>query len=133
MKHIKALTFITNPIVNSYKRLVPGFEAPVYIAWSAKNRTLDSIRLRRRGGEERIELRSPDPSANPYLAFAVCLAAGLDGIRNKIMPPKSIDCNIFEMTEEERAAAGVELLPRTLLEAAQAFEEDTYIKNVAWR
>ena len=130
MKHIKALTFITNPIVNSYKRLVPGFEAPVYIAWSAKNRT-PLIRIPTAPeGEERIELRSPDPSANPYLAFAVCLAAGLDGIRNKIMPPKSIDCNIFEMTEEERAAAGVELLPRTLLEAAQAFEEDTYIKNV---
>lgn len=130
MKHIKALTFITNPIVNSYKRLVPGFEAPVYIAWSAKNRT-PLIRIPTAPeGEERIELRSPDPSANPYLVFAVCLAAGLDGIRNKIMPPKSIDCNIFEMTEEERAAAGAELLPRTLLEAAQAFEEDTYIKNV---
>lgn len=130
MKHIKALTFITNPIVNSYKRLVPGFEAPVYNAWSAKNRT-PLIRIPTAAkGEARIELRSPDPSANPYLAFAVCLAAGLDGIRNKILPPKSIDRNIFEMTEEERVAAGAERLPRTLLEAAEAFQKDSYIKNV---
>lgn len=130
MKHIQALTFITNPIVNSYKRLVPGFEAPVYVAWSAKNRT-PLIRIpTAKKGEERIELRSPDPSANPYLALAVCLAAGLDGIRNKIIPPKSIDCNIFKMSEEERKAAGVEHLPRTLLEASRAFEADAYIKDV---
>lgn len=130
MKHIQALTFITNPIVNSYKRLVPGFEAPVYVAWSAKNRT-PLIRIpTAKKGEERIELRSPDPSANPYLTLAVCLAAGLDGIRNKIIPPKSIDCNIFKMSEEERKAAGVEHLPRTLLEASRAFEADAYIKDV---
>lgn len=130
MKHIQALTFITNPIVNSYKRLVPGFEAPVYVAWSAKNRT-PLIRIpTAKKGEERIELRSPDPSANPYLTLAVCLAAGLDGIRNKIVPSKSIDCNIFKMSEEERKAAGVEHLPRTLLEASRAFEADAYIKDV---
>ena len=91
MKHIKAMTFITNPIVNSYKRFVPGFEAPVHIAWSRKNRT-PLIRIPAdRGGNVRIELRSPDTAANPYLALAVCLAAGLDGIRSKIMPPDSID------------------------------------------
>ena len=98
MKHMKAISFITNPIVNSYKRLIPGYEAPVYIAWSAKNRT-PLIRIPGSRGEgTRVELRSPDPSANPYLALAVCLAAGLDGIKHEIMPPHSIDCNIYEMT-----------------------------------
>ncbi len=130
MKHMKAITFITNPIVNSYKRLVPGYEAPVYIAWSAKNRT-PLIRIPAVDGSSvRIELRSPDPSANPYLALAVCLAAGLDGIRNQLMPPDSIDRNIFEMTAEERQAAGIEELPGSLLEAAREFEADGYIQQV---
>ena len=130
MKHIKAVSFITNPLVNSYKRLVPGYEAPVYIAWSAKNRT-PLIRIPAlNGSSARIELRSPDPSANPYLALAVCLAAGLDGIRNEILPPDSVDCNIFEMTEEEREKAGIERLPGSLLEAAREFEKDEYIKQV---
>ena len=100
MKHIKAITFITNPLVNSYKRLVPGYEAPTYIAWSANNRTpLIRIPESRRSGK-RIELRSPDASANPYLALAVCLAAGMEGIREKILPPKEISQNIFELNEE---------------------------------
>ncbi len=130
MKHIKAVTFITNPLVNSYKRLVTGYEAPVYIAWSAKNRT-PLIRVPSpRGNSARIELRSPDPSANPYLALAVCLAAGLDGIRNQIMPRESIDCNIFEMTKEERERAGIEALPGSLLEAAREFAKDEYIQKV---
>ena len=130
MKHIKAVTFITNPLVNSYKRLVAGYEAPVYIAWSAKNRT-PLIRVPSpRGNSARIELRSPDPSANPYLALAVCLAAGLDGIRNQIMPRESIDCNIFEMTKEERERAGIEALPGSLLEAAREFAKDEYIQKV---
>ena len=130
MKHIKAMTFITNPIVNSYKRFVPGFEAPVHIAWSRKNRT-PLIRIPAdRGGNVRIELRSPDTAANPYLALAVCLAAGLDGIRSKIMPPDSIDRNLFEMSEEELKEVGVEKLPMNLMEACQEFEKDEYIKNV---
>ena len=130
MKHIKAVTFITNPLVNSYKRLVTGYEAPVYIAWSARNRT-PLIRVPSpRGNSARIELRSPDPSANPYLALAVCLAAGLDGIRNQIMPRESIDCNIFEMTKEERERAGIEALPGSLLEAASEFAKDEYIQKV---
>lgn len=130
MKHMKAISFITNPVVNSYKRLIPGYEAPVYIAWSAKNRT-PLIRIPgTRGDSTRIELRSPDPSANPYLALAVCLAAGLDGIRNQIMPPDSIDGNVFEMTDAERRAAGVEELPGSLKEAARAFQNDTFIQNV---
>lgn len=130
MKHIKAVTFITNPLVNSYKRLVPGYEAPVYIAWSAKNRT-PLIRIPSlNGSSARVELRSPDPSANPYLALAVCLAAGLDGIRNEILPPDSVDLNIFEMTEEERKDTGIEKLPGSLLEAAREFERDEYIRQV---
>ncbi len=130
IRHMKALTFITNPIVNSYKRLVPGYEAPVYIAWSAKNRT-PLIRIPAHSGNStRVELRSPDPSANPYLALAVCLAAGLDGIQNQIMPPQSIDRNIYNMTEEERRAEGIEELPGSLLEAAREFEKDEYIIGV---
>lgn len=130
MEHMKAVSFITNPIVNSYKRLIPGYEAPVYIAWSAKNRT-PLIRIPgTRGASTRVELRSPDPSANPYLALAVCLAAGLDGIKNKIMPPDSIDCNVFDMTEEERKAAEIEELPGSLREAARAFQNDPFIQNV---
>ncbi len=130
IRHMKALTFITNPIVNSYKRLVPGYEAPVYIAWSEKNRT-PLIRIPANSGNvTRVELRSPDPSANPYLALAVCLAAGLDGIQNQIMPPESIDRNIYAMTDEERKAAGIEELPGSLLEAAREFEKDDYIISV---
>lgn len=130
MKHMKAISFITNPIVNSYKRLIPGYEAPVYIAWSAKNRT-PLIRIPgTRGKSTRIELRSPDPSANPYLALAVCLAAGLDGIRNKIVPPESVDCNVFGMTEEARKEAGIQELPGSLREAAREFQNDEYIQNV---
>ena len=130
MKHMKAICFITNPVVNSYKRLVPGYEAPVYIAWSARNRT-PLIRIPdTRGDAVRIELRSPDPSANPYLALAVCLAAGLEGIQNEIMPPKSVDCNIYEMSEEARKASGIEMLPGSLLEAAREFEKDAFIQSV---
>ena len=130
MKHMKAICFITNPVVNSYKRLVPGYEAPVYIAWSARNRTPLIRNPDTRGDAVRIELRSPDPSANPYLALAVCLAAGLEGIQNEIMPPKSVDCNIYEMSEEERKASGIEMLPGSLLEAAREFEKDAFIQSV---
>ena len=130
VKHMKAISFITNPIVNSYKRLIPGYEAPVYIAWSAKNRTPLLRVPAARGLGARVELRSPDPAANPYLALAVCLAAGLDGIRNEIVPPKSIDCNIFEMTEEQRREAGIEALPGSLREASEEFAKDGYIQAV---
>lgn len=130
MQHMKAICFITNPIVNSYKRLIPGYEAPVYIAWSEKNRT-PLIRIpSTRGGSTRVELRNPDPSANPYLALAVCLAAGIDGIKNKIEPPASVDGNLFEMTEEESIERGIEKLPGSLREAAAEFEQDAFIQNV---
>ena len=129
LKHMKGMTVITNPIVNSYKRLVPGFEAPVYIAWSSKNRS-PLIRIPAVRGEEiRVELRSPDPSANPYLVFAVCLRAGLQGIKEKIEPPYSTDKNIFEMTKEEREERQIEALPANLKEAILEFENDDFIRE----
>lgn len=101
MKHMKGITALTNPLVNSYKRLVPGYEAPVYIAWSTTNRSPLIQISAGKGAATKVELRSPDSAANPYLALAVCLEAGLDGIRNKIMPPKSENCNLFEISLEE--------------------------------
>ena len=130
MKHIKAMTLILNPIVNSYKRLIPGYEAPSYIAWSAKNRT-PLVRIpATRGEDTRIELRSPDPSCNPYLALAVCLAAGMDGIRNQILPPESLDINLNELSEELRREMKIESLPRNLKEAVEAFEHDPLMRAV---
>jgi glutamine synthetase len=130
MKHIESMTAVTNPLVNSYKRLVPNYEAPVYIAWSASNRS-PLIRIPAgRGNSTRLELRCPDPSANPYLTLAVCLAAGLDGIKNELVPADSVDKNIYSMTLEERAAAGVKSLPADLQEATRALENSEFIKNV---
>ena len=130
LAHAKGMTAITNPLVNSYKRLVPGYEAPVYIAWSATNRS-PLVRIpASRGNGTRIELRNPDPSANPYLVLALCLAAGLDGIKNKLEVPKSVDCNIFEMTNEQREAAGIETLPGNLKEAVDCMKEDGFIREV---
>lgn len=130
MKHMEGMTAITNPLVNSYKRLIPGYEAPVYIAWSATNRS-PLIRIpAARGESARIELRCPDPSANPYLALAVCLAAGLDGIKNKLTPPDSVDLNIFTMPEEEKIARGIKSLPTSLKEALVQFEKSEFIKSV---
>lgn len=130
MKHMKAITAIANPLVNSYKRMVPGFEAPLYIAWSATNRS-PLIRIpASRGQSTRIELRSPDPTANPYLTLAVCLAAGLDGIKNKLAAPSGIDCNIFDMTDDERKFVGIDSLPVDLYEALQCLREDKFIMKV---
>ncbi len=130
MSHICAVTAVTNPIVNSYKRLVPGYEAPIYIAWSAKNR-IPLIRIPSMGNEnKRIELRSPDNASNPYLALAVCMAAGLDGIRKKELPPQSVDENLYALTEDELKAKGIKRLPGTLQEAIAALEADTYICDV---
>ena len=130
LKHIRAMTLILNPTVNSYKRLVPGYEAPAYIAWSARNRT-PLIRIPAAGGgDARIELRSPDPSCNPYLSLAVCLAAGLDGIRKQIQPPAGVDMNINTLSEKEREALGIERLPRDLKEAVEEFTRDPLMKEV---
>ncbi len=129
MEHIKGFTAITNPLVNSYKRLVPGFEAPVYVAWSAQNRS-PLIRIpATRGNSARVELRSPDSSSNPYLALAMCLSAGLDGIRNKRQVPKSVEGNIYKMDSKELKELGVESLPETLYEAVKEMEKDEYIIN----
>ena len=129
IKHLKGMTAINNPLVNSYKRLVPGFEAPVYIAWGEINRS-PLIRIPAAHGEgTRVELRSPDPSANPYLTLALCLRAGLDGIKNKILPPESVNCNIYELTDEQRAKMGIECIPKTLREAIIAFEEDALLQD----
>ncbi len=130
IRHIKGITAITNPIVNSYKRLVPGYEAPVYIAWSGRNKKL-MIRIPEgQGDNTRIELRSPDPSCNPYLALAVCLAAGLDGIRNEILPPKPVDGNVAAMSPEEREALGIASLPGNLMEALEELERDSLLMEV---
>lgn len=130
LKHMKAIAAITNPLVNSYKRLIPGYEAPIHIAWSTTNRS-PLIRIpSARGASTRVELRSPDPAANPYLALAVCLAAGLDGIKNKIDPPEAVKENIFDLSQEEREKRNIELLPADLAEALAELEKDEYIKDV---
>ena len=130
MRHIEGISIVTNPLVNSYKRLVPDFEAPVYIAWSAQNRS-PLIRVpSSRGQSTRIELRSPDPSANPYLALALCLEAGLEGIQKGMVPPPSIDKNIFEMSRRELTRSGVKKLPSNLFEAINKVEKDRFIADV---
>ena len=130
MAHAKGMTAITNPLVNSYKRLVPGHEAPVYIAWSSVNRS-PLIRIPAgRGETTRVELRSPDPAANPYLVLAACLEAGLDGIRNQITPPDAVTENVFEMRLSQKAKLGIESLPGDLEQAVEELEKDDYIKNV---
>lgn len=129
MKHARSYTAVTNPTVNSYKRLVPGYEAPVYVAWSASNRS-PMIRIpSARGLSTRLELRSVDASTNPYLAFAAVLEAGLDGIKNGIEPPKSVDRNIYVMDEDERVAAGIADLPSTLHNALKEFQTDPTMKK----
>ena len=127
LKHAPALTAITNPIVNSYKRLVPGYEAPVYRAYGLKNRSALIRVPAARGKATRIEYRSPDPACNPYLAFAVMLEAGIDGIQNKIDPGEPIEENIYTMSEEERDARGIKVLPSSLWEAYHSLEEDPLI------
>ncbi len=129
MKHIKGMTAVTNPIVNSYKRLVSGYEAPVFITWNASNRS-PLIRVPyEQGRGKRIELRSPDSAANPYLALALCLRAGLDGIRGQIMPPESTDANIFKLSKEEKEKRNLEKIPATLHEAIAEMQKDPFIKE----
>ncbi|MFB6466736.1 type I glutamate--ammonia ligase [Cytobacillus sp. Hz8] len=127
LKHAPSFTAVTNPTVNSYKRLVPGYEAPCYVAWSARNRS-PLIRIpASRGLSTRIEVRSVDPSANPYLAMAVLLKAGLDGVKNELTPPASVDRNIYIMSKEEREEAGIHDLPATLALALDVMASDNVI------
>ena len=130
MKHVYGMTAITNPLVNSYKRLVSGFEAPLHITWSVRNRS-PLIRIPSAvGGGTRIELRSPDCAANPYLTIALCLAAGLDGMKNKITPPENIQKNMFSMSEKEKAERNIKSLPTNLSDAVEALEQDAFIQDV---
>jgi glutamine synthetase len=129
IKHAPAFTAVTNPLVNSYKRLVPGYEAPCYVAWSAQNRS-PLIRIpASRGLSTRVEVRSVDPAANPYLAMSVLLAAGLDGIKNNLEAPKPIDRNIYVMTKEERVENGIVDLPATLAQALEVLKTDSTMKH----
>ncbi|MGM0502549.1 MAG: type I glutamate--ammonia ligase [Bacillota bacterium] len=129
LKHANAIAAITNPTVNSYKRLVPGYEAPVYKAWSASNRSA-LIRIpAARGAGTRVEMRNPDPTANPYLATAVMLKAGLDGIKNEIEPPAEVVENIFAMTAERKAELGIESLPGNISEAVNELLSDELIQD----
>ncbi|MGT2907462.1 type I glutamate--ammonia ligase [Streptococcus dentiloxodontae] len=129
MKHAYSYTAIMNPTVNSYKRLVPGYEAPVYIAWAGSNRS-PLIRVpASRGMGTRLELRSVDPMANPYLALSVLLEAGLDGIENKIEAPEPVETNIYSMTAEERQEAGIIDLPSTLHNALKALQADDVVRK----
>lgn len=129
LRHVRGMAAITNPTVNSYKRLVPGFEAPCYIAWSESNRSA-LIRIpATRGSSTRVELRCPDPTCNPYLALAVELQAGLEGIREKLTPPESVDVSIFNLSAEQRASLGIASLPGTLESAVRAMQEDALIRR----
>lgn len=128
-EHACAITAIANPLVNSYKRLVSGFEAPVYVSWSGPNRS-SLIRVPAgRGLSTRLEFRSPDPTCNPYLTFAAILAAGLDGIRRGIDPGEPVDINVYELSAEDRMALGIGTLPANLKEALDSLEQDNVIRS----
>lgn len=132
LKHAPEITAVTNQWVNSYKRLVPGYEAPVYLSWARRNRS-DLIRVPEyRPGREkatRLEYRSPDPACNPYLAFSVMLAAGLEGIEKGLEPPKPVEENVYEMNEAERKKRGIGVLPASLLEAILLAEKSQVVRK----
>jgi len=129
LRHARGMTVVLNPLVNSYKRLVPGYEAPVYVTWSERHRN-PLIRVPpARGESTRIELRSPDPSCNPYLAMAVMLKTGLDGIKSKTAPGQPLDKSIRSLTADERKELRVETLPHSLLEALDAFKADVVVQE----
>lgn len=129
ISHVKGIAAFSNPLVNSYKRLVPGYEAPCYIAWSASNRS-SLIRIpAARGKGTRVELRNPDPACNPYLEMALCLAAGLDGIKKNMAPPAPVDFNVFDLSEKELKENGIDCLPGSLIEAVYEAEKDSFVKE----
>lgn len=130
LAHIEGMTIICNPLVNSYKRLTPGFEAPSDITWSTRQRT-SLIRVPYGRQEETcLELRSPDASANPYLVFALCLSAGMDGIEKQMQVPEELKKDIRKMTEDEKEQLGIGALPGNLSEALDAFGKDTFVQEV---
>jgi glutamine synthetase len=129
LKHARGFCAITNPLVNSFKRLVPGYEAPVNVAWSMRNRS-PLVRIpERRGQGTRCELRMPDPASNPYLALTVQLAAGLDGIEQGLTPPDPVNKNIFTMSHRERRRYRIDELPRDLHEALDQLEKDKVVRD----
>ena len=128
LKHVKSITAITNPLVNSYKRLVPGYEAPVYLAWSLANRSALLRVPAKRGVSTRVELRSPDPACNPYLAFASILEACLDGISNKIAPPAPVESNIYKLTSKERKKQRIDSLPGSLSDALEQMDKSLVVQ-----
>src|SRR5688500_4900849 len=129
LRHARAMCAITNPVVNSYKRLVPGYEAPVNVAWSHQNRSpMIRVPARREKGT-RLELRMPDPSANPYLALAVQLGAGLDGVRRRAEPPEPIDKNIWNLSVRERRRYKIQELPRDLGEAITLLKRSAFVRD----
>jgi glutamine synthetase len=130
LAHAKGMCAVTNPLVNSYKRLVPGYEAPTNVVWSVRNRS-PLVRVpERRGTGTRVELRSPDPSCNPYLAFAVMIAAGLDGVAQRTDPGPPIDKNIFAMSHREKRRLRIDDLPSDLREAVRQFKKDPLMRRV---
>ncbi len=129
LEHVTGMSAVTNPLVNSYKRLVPGFEAPCYLAWSTQNRSALIRVPAARGKSTRVELRSPDPSSNAYLTLALCLAAGLDGVERGIEPPAEVAENIYGMNKYEREAKGIRNLPGSLEEAIAAFKADKLVRE----
>jgi glutamine synthetase len=129
LAHAKGICAITNPTVNSYKRLVPGYEAPTNIVWSERNRSPMARVPDRRGNGTRVEIRTPDPACNPYLAFAVMIAAGLDGIRNKTSPGEPVNKNIFEMSQREKRRHKIDELPGDLSEALKELKKDDVVKE----
>jgi len=130
MEHSKEMTLILNPLVNSYRRLVPGYEAPVHLAWSAKNRS-SLIRIpASRGMGTRIELRSPDSACNPYLGFALCLMAGLDGIERNLTPPPATNTNVFNTGRRQSDQDKIETLPGSIEEAIELYEKDEFVSTV---
>jgi len=132
MTHAPEITAICNQWINSYKRLVPGYEAPVYVSWARRNRSaMIRVPMYKPGKEKatRIEYRSPDPACNPYLAFAVMLAAGMEGVKNKYRLPEPIEEDIFEMDEKAREKAGITSLPGSLYEAMMAVSKSKLVKE----
>jgi len=129
LKHAKSYVAITNPLVNSYKRLVPGYEAPVNVAWSERNRSPMLRVPAKRGNSTRVEVRIPDPAANPYLALAVMLASGLDGIKNKMVSPPPVNKNIFTMSQREKRRMKIEPLPSNMLKAVESLEKSKLMRE----
>ncbi|MEN8200441.1 MAG: type I glutamate--ammonia ligase, partial [Thermodesulfobacteriota bacterium] len=129
LKNARGFSAVTNPLVNSYKRMVPGYEAPVYAAWSASNRSALVRIPASRGLGTRTEIRCPDPTCNPYLALAMMLNSGLDGVKNKLTPPPSVDQDIFKMTAQEMDDAGIHVMPANLKEAVDELKASPIAKE----